>query len=132
MTLRCVTCGRQIQGDPRFPINVTDTPRCPKCFFRRLARRHLGNIALWPRLRDMFTDQAGRCRYTGAVLVLGGNASLDHRTPKSRGGSDHTKNLQWVVNRVNDAKGNMTHEEFVAMCREVASCAANELGTTPR
>lgn len=48
-------------------------------------------------------------------------ASLDHITPVSKGGTDTVDNLAIVLSSVNSAKGTMTLEEFVAMCRMVAT-----------
>ena len=47
-------------------------------------------------------------------------ASLDHIVPLSRGGTHDLSNLWVLEHLVNTAKGTMTVEEFVAMCRDVA------------
>ena len=47
------------------------------------------------------------------------DADVDHIVPVSRGGSHDTDNLRWTWSRANEAKGNMTDEEFVVLCQEV-------------
>jgi len=60
-----------------------------------------------------------RCAISGRVLTPE-TASIDHIVPLGRGG-EHTLANLWIVDyQVNAAKGTMTTEEFVAMCREVA------------
>lgn len=82
--------------------------------------KHLGGRHRWRELLAVFVKQKGKCAYTGELLILGDNASLDHKMPKSRGGEDVSSNLQWVTWNVNDCKRALTHDEFVALCRKVA------------
>jgi 5-methylcytosine-specific restriction endonuclease McrA len=44
----------------------------------------LGSSKYWSRLRDKLVSQGYRCVYTGELLVLGVNDSLDHIYPASR------------------------------------------------
>jgi 5-methylcytosine-specific restriction endonuclease McrA len=59
--------------------------------------------------------------------VIGINASVDHRTPKSKGGSNELDNLQWVDIRINKMKGDMTHEKFVVFLQSFVEsyCLSN-------
>lgn len=115
----CRTCGKPIDFEnPLVPLAPT-SKRCHKCVLKKLARRHLGGTHHWGPLRAMFVRQHGKCAYTGERLVLGENASLDHRHPKSRGGARDLGNLQWVLAAVNDMKCDRTHAEFVELCRKV-------------
>ena len=75
-----------------------------------------GGIAL---LKQLWDEQEGRCAVTGRALVPGNGASLDHVVPTSKGGTNEKSNLRWVLWEINRAKSDMTHEQFVAMCREV-------------
>lgn len=79
----------------------------------------LGNKKGTATLLALWEEQSGLCAVTGEKLVPGLNASLDHIIPKSRGGSSDKKNLRWVLLRINQLKWDMTHEEFVDMCRLV-------------
>jgi 5-methylcytosine-specific restriction endonuclease McrA len=55
---------------------------------------------------------------TGRVLAPE-TAALDHIVPRSRGGVSTMGNAQIVLTVVNQAKGTMTPEEFVQLCRDV-------------
>lgn len=63
--------------------------------------------------------QGYRCAISGRVLTPE-TASIDHIVPLGRGGEHALANLWIVDHQVNAAKGTMTTEEFVALCREVA------------
>jgi 5-methylcytosine-specific restriction endonuclease McrA len=75
-----------------------------------------GGIAL---LRAIWEEQHGLCAVTNRPMTPGSGASLDHIVPTSKGGTNERSNLRWVLWEVNRAKSDMTHEQFVAMCREV-------------
>lgn len=64
--------------------------------------------------------QSYRCALTGIELTPE-TASLDHCTPISRGGSHDIDNIQIITQRVNAAKGTMTTEEFIDVCRQVVA-----------
>lgn len=66
----------------------------------------------------MLKRQSFRCAYSGRELTPE-TASIDHRQPISRGGSNELPNLAVVHVDVNAAKASMTVEEFVQLCREV-------------
>jgi len=71
-------------------------------------------------LLALVEEQSYRCALTGRKLTPP-IAALDHKVPVSRGGALKDKdNLQVLHTDVNRAKGTMTTEEFVAMCKEVA------------
>jgi 5-methylcytosine-specific restriction endonuclease McrA len=63
-------------------------------------------------------DQGYKCALSGVELTPE-TASLDHIVPMSKGGT-HTIENVWIVDRrVNGAKGTMTTEEFISLCRAV-------------
>lgn len=64
--------------------------------------------------------QSYLCALTGRQLTPE-TAAIDHRVPLARGGAHAPYNLQVIHADVNAAKHTMTHEEFVAMCREVVA-----------
>jgi CRISPR/Cas system Type II protein with McrA/HNH and RuvC-like nuclease domain len=72
------------------------------------------------KMLDMIKKQEYRCALSGVHLEPS-NASVDHIVPVSKGGTDCTFNLQWVDSLVNKAKGTMTNEEFILMCKRVSS-----------
>jgi 5-methylcytosine-specific restriction endonuclease McrA len=64
--------------------------------------------------------QSYRCALTGKILTPE-DAELDHKIPLSKGGTNQLGNLQWIAKEINKAKGSMTNEEFIAMCKRVAT-----------
>lgn len=85
---------------------------CEEHYLRATTRNHFGSPKRWEELRDLFYAQNGRCPYTGVLIVLGINASLDHIRPKSRGGSDELDNLCWTTDFLNILKHDHTIEEL--------------------
>lgn len=69
-------------------------------------------------LMQLVERQKYRCALSGRKLTPA-SASLDHRMPLVKGGEHAMRNL-WVLHRdVNAAKGTMTVDEFLAVCRDV-------------
>ena len=67
---------------------------------------------------NLIKKQDFKCALTGRELEPK-TASIDHIQPLSRGGEHSINNLQTVHYDVNQAKGTMTQDEFIEMCREV-------------
>jgi 5-methylcytosine-specific restriction endonuclease McrA len=65
------------------------------------------------------------CAISGRTLTPE-TASLDHIIPLGRGGPHSLENVWAVDHRVNVAKGTMTFDEFVAMCKEIAAYQASK------
>jgi 5-methylcytosine-specific restriction endonuclease McrA len=70
---------------------------------------------------DLLKRQGYRCAISGRQLTPE-TASLDHIVPLGRGGEHGIANVCIVDHRVNIAKGTMTLEEFVSLCRDVVEC----------
>lgn len=77
-------------------------------------------------IKATWNEQAGMCALTGEKLVPGQNASLDHATPRCRGGTNDKINLQWVTKEVNLFKKTRTNGEFVRMCVRIAHHAERD------
>jgi hypothetical protein len=93
---------------------------CFTHWFKNVGVPHgLGNKKGIVLLKQLWDEQNGRCAVTGTELLPGFNASLDHIVPKSRGGTSEKSNLRWVLLRINQIKWDMTHDEFVEVCRAV-------------
>lgn len=69
-----------------------------------------------------------RCEYCGKTLicvnlprseVAHNSATLDHRTPRSKGGTNEISNLAMVCLTCNQAKADMGFEEFMAYRKEL-------------
>lgn len=69
-------------------------------------------------IRAMLARQGYKCAYTGNELTPQ-NTGADHKIPVSKGGSHELSNIALVTQAVNSAKGTMTLDEFVTMCRKV-------------
>ena len=61
------------------------------------------------------------CAITGVSIDLSKpeTYSLDHIMPRSRGGENSLDNCQLVTRQVNQAKSDLTTEEFVLLCKKV-------------
>lgn len=73
---------------------------------------------------DLLESQSYCCALTGWELTPH-TASLDHQIPVSRGGEHSISNAQALHEDVNRAKGTLTNEEFVTLCRAVVRHADN-------
>ena len=71
------------------------------------------------KLRGLVVHQEFRCALSGRKLTPS-NTQADHIKPACDGGSDDMSNVQLLRTEVNQAKGAMSQEEFVAMCCDVA------------
>lgn len=100
----CITCGAVKE--------IAEATNCEKDVLQAMSRRCFNTTTRWEELKVLFDRQIGICPYTKKKLVLGVNASLDHRIPKSRGGSRTIANLDWVDYNVNVAKADMLPDEF--------------------
>lgn len=93
-------------------------------FFTRAlhAIAHAGTIdnpdQLCAILSRAWYNQRGRCAYTGKQL--GRDAQVDHKVPISRGGTNTADNLHWVTAAANFVKRDKTHDEFLALCLDIA------------
>ena len=102
-----------------------DEPRvgstlCLKHYLQFTAKTHLHTSKRYKELEDLFREQKGKCPYTGKLLTLGVDTSLDHIIPKSRGGSEEISNLQWVYYQVNFMKQDMLNQEFISLVQLIS------------
>jgi len=76
-------------------------------------------MALASALMFQWKKQRGLCALTKEKLNR--TAQVDHIIPASRGGTDHSDNLQWLCPRANQIKLDMTLRELKAYCLLIAS-----------
>jgi hypothetical protein len=76
-------CGYCCQRPNEMP-DENNFPLCAECYFRRTSKNHFGTELCWEALKHKMEQQNYLCPYTGEKLILGYNASLEHRYPKSR------------------------------------------------
>ena len=69
-------------------------------------------------VHDLLVRQNFCCALTGEQLSPA-DASMDHMLAVSRGGPHTIENAQILRKDVNRAKGTLTNEEFIALCRAV-------------
>lgn len=79
--------------------------------------KKLGRITK-QQVMSLLNAQSFSCGLTGWELTPH-TASLDHRLPVSRGGEHTIANAQVLHEDVNRAKGTLTNEEFISLCRAV-------------
>lgn len=69
---------------------------------------------------SMIERQQFKCALSGLPLEPE-TASLDHIVPIARGGEHCIENIWIVHQQVNAAKGSMTTDEFITLCRAVSA-----------
>ena len=75
----------------------------------------------------LLEQQEYRCALTGRNLTPQ-TAALDHIVPIRCGGKHVIENAQVLHKDVNRAKGSLTKEQFVALCREVVTWMDGQAG----
>jgi len=70
----------------------------------------------------LLEKQRFRCALSGRKLTPE-NVALDHIIPISRGGGHNVGNAQAITKDANRAKGVLTNEEFILICRDVVRFA---------
>ena len=88
-------------------------------FSKRTGRLRGVGKATAVQLRALYEKQGGKCAFSGLPLSVG-TTSLDHKTPKARGGADSIDNLQFLHRSINGMKHDMTMEEFTEFFDKVA------------
>jgi len=63
------------------------------------------------RRRTLFLRFDGLCHYCGVPTALD-VGTIDHKTPKSRGGTDTYRNLAWSCSPCNTKKADRTAAEY--------------------
>lgn len=109
---KCRQCGREAITKKRRKYRV-----CEICYLKSMAKCNLGDTQRWHELKELFEKQS-ICPYTGIVLIMGLNTTLDHKVAVSKGGGNEIDNLQWVYLEeyagfdVNRMKGALNDDEY--------------------
>ena len=80
--------------------------------------------------RLSYRKQRGRCMYCGRKVALV-DTDIEHKIPRSRGGTDRESNLQITCGRCNRRKGDMTDGEFRSAFRSVGLLPAKQAKGKP-
>lgn len=107
----CISCGSK-KHDSR-------SKRCEICYLKHISSNNFGSTFMWTNLQDIIRNQDNKCAYTGRNITLGVNTELDHILPRSKGGTDDPKNLQWVYTPVNYLKSSFKEDEFLSLIEEI-------------
>jgi len=117
----CTSC-----GDPR----VEESSSCLRHYMEGQSGSAFGTTKRWKEILASFESQNGICYYSGIKLIIGKNASLDHKIPKSKHGIEDgvydAGNLVWCDKMVNIMKNSMTDDEFIAMCKKITDYCQSE------
>ncbi len=111
---KCTGCGHKISGQRA-------GQKCLRCWFSHVAVVSLGTRDKGEGIARLFFEQRGQCAYTNEKLIPAKNACLDHKIPRTKGGSNDLDNIHWVTKDINRVKGNKTHDEFLALCRNITA-----------
>lgn len=73
-------------------------------------------------LAELYEQQGGLCKYCSEKLT-NDNLSIDHKTPRTRGGAHSFENLALVCHHCNNTKHNCTEPEFYEYIKRInAQC----------
>lgn len=101
----CLSCAKPVYLD-----KLACFDHCLKGY----ASNSLGSSDYAWHLAQLFLDQSGKCKYCQTVLEISVNAEIDHIQPISRFPKLQfdPNNVQWLCQKCNQAKWNMTESEF--------------------
>jgi hypothetical protein len=126
---KCKHCGKN-------DLNHEKSSVCSDCFFKQTLKnvKNHRNGTVVPDdmisiISVLFDEQQGICPYTGIKMDLGVSASLDHKIPLSRGGTNQKCNLQWVYCGsfdVNRMKSDMLDCEFKQAIKKLLYCLGDK------
>jgi len=63
--------------------------------------------------------QKGLCAYTGRKLKYDNTTHIDHIIPRSKGGTNHPDNFQFICDEANYAKNNLSHNQFMQLVTDI-------------
>ena len=103
---------------------------CWKCILKKLASRLWHKTSRWIELESLLNKQQQLCPYTGRLLVVGDNASIDHIIALAKGGTNDISNLQWCDEVANYMKRHYSEKEFLQIIDEIAAHTKIKRGQT--
>lgn len=107
------------RNNPRYTAKGREySARLRDQHFLRWRARNWGHGVTAKMLAALWKRQRGICALSGRKLDR--TAHLDHISPKSFGGVHTIENLRWLDPWVNTARGNLSDQEFMDRCNQVA------------
>lgn len=94
---------------------------CEKHWYENVAYKNLDDKLKGVEIKALAVGQKFICPYTKITLIPTINMSLDHKIPKSKGGSNDITNLQWIESNINYMKWDLTESEFIRLAKLIAS-----------
>jgi hypothetical protein len=117
----CAVCGKNpiLNGLVNSPLGLR---KCEKCYLKTCSKRNLESSAHWQELKQKLINQDYKCVYTGTLIELGVNDSLDHIKPASKFPelAKDVNNVEWVARGINSTKWNRTSDEFINLVVKIA------------
>lgn len=110
----CILCTIPVAGN---------SDVCETHYLKRAALKHLGSSKKWELLSEQLNKQNKKCLYCGIMLNLGDNTQADHYNSLSKHPEQakDPNNIVWACEPCNQAKGDMTGPEFIALCKRVVA-----------
>lgn len=113
----CVSCGS-------VAINITTSTSaryCKEHYLKDRARDMLGSTKAYLEIEKLLETQQYKCYYCDIDIKLGINAELDHKNSRAKfpGEAKNILNVAWACKPCNRAKGDLTADEFIMLCKQV-------------
>lgn len=116
------------------PIEGTNS-FCRKHWLMQAAwRAGIRQESAWQAVEAVLVAQQFKCAYTGRLLRIGVNASIDHKLSRSTHPEkiNSIENIEWVDSDVNLAKRAMTRAQFLAFCEEILRYSSKQQSQSQR
>jgi len=96
------------------PLMKNSKTWCKKHWFAQVVYRYGFKLSDWKKAEELLEQQNYTCPYSGRKLIIGVNASLDHKNPRSKFPKLRSEwsNVEWVDLYINNIKQTLTKEEF--------------------
>lgn len=116
----CNRCGSNKFLDS-YSKKKTLTRLCQECYLKDVSCRHFDTPQHWQKLYEILKRQDFRCAYTGEILVLGINASVDHILPQKKypEKAKDVDNIQWVTKDINGMKSSFVEKRFLELITSI-------------
>lgn len=115
----CQTCGKQKFIDGQMA--------CETCCLKGVSYSLWKTTSRWEELKSLYDKQGGICPYTGEIIRIGVDSSIDHIIPESKGGTNEIRNLRWIDYWVNVMKWDRTDEELKLKIAKIYSNINKEI-----